>query len=147
MLVNKVTTGFVIQVFDTELKRFISQEFVASDQCQYEDKEGVPVCSEALEVDGKEAYLPFQMIQPQPSRPPKKCVRVEYDLNFWGGDYSGVGQFAYVPLETIDRLPGDDPDGKLKTAFTVLVGDPRHIVHYTFDEPTDQDGNEWREDR
>jgi hypothetical protein len=66
MLVNKVTTGFVIQVFDTELKRFVSQEFVAGDDCQYEDGEGVPVCSEALEVDGKEAYLPFDMVQPPP---------------------------------------------------------------------------------
>ena len=66
MLVNKVTVGFVIQVFDTELKRFVSQQFVAGDQCEYEDKDGVPVCSEALEMDGKEAYLPFDMVQPQP---------------------------------------------------------------------------------
>ena len=66
MLVNKVTVGFVIQVYDTELKRFVSQQFVAGDQCEYEDKDGVPVCSEALEVDGKAAYLPFDMVQPQP---------------------------------------------------------------------------------
>jgi len=66
MLVNKVTTGFVIQVFDTELKRFVSQEFVAGDDCQYEDGEGEPVSSEALEVDGKETYLPFDMVQPPP---------------------------------------------------------------------------------
>ena len=68
MLVNKVTTGFVIQVFDTETGRFVSQEFVAGDQCDYEDGNGVPVCSEALEVGGKEASLPFDMVQPQPSR-------------------------------------------------------------------------------
>jgi hypothetical protein len=66
MLVKKITVGFVIQVFDTELKRFVLQEFVAGDECQYEDKNGVPVCSEALEVDGEEAYLPFDMVQPQP---------------------------------------------------------------------------------
>ena len=65
MLVNKVTTGFVIQVFDTELKRFVSQEFVAGDDCQYEDKDGDPVDRKALEVDGKEAYLPFDMVQPR----------------------------------------------------------------------------------
>ena len=143
MLVNKVTSGFVIQVFDTELKRFISQEFVAGDDCQYEDKDGEQVDSEVLEVDGKEAYLAFDMVQP---RPPRKCVRVEYDLNFWGGDYDRVGQFAYVPREVIDRLPGNDPDVKLRTAFTVLVGDPRHIIHYTIDEAFDQDGNEWPEE-
>ncbi len=73
-----------------------------------------------------------------------KCVRVEYDLDYWGGDYSKVGQFAYIPQEVIDRLPGKNPDRKLRTAFTVLVGDPRHIIHYTFDETFDQDGNEWR---
>jgi len=146
MLVNKVTTGFVIQVFDTETGRFVSQEFVAGDDCQYEDKEGNVVDSELLKVEGKEAYLPFDMVQPQPRRLPKKCVRVEYDLDYWGGDYSEVGQFAHIPHEVIDRLPGNDDDAKLRTAFTVLVGDPRHIVHYTFDEAYDQDGNEWREE-
>ena len=142
MLVNKVTVGFVVQVFDTELKRFISQEFVAGEDVTYEDKKGDGVDSNIVEVDGKGASLPFHMVQPEP---PKVCVRVEYDLNYWGGDYSKVGQFAYIPHEVIDRLPGKDHDKKLKTAFTVLVGDPRHIVHYTWDEPTDQDGNEWRE--
>jgi len=64
MLVNKITSGFVIQVFDTELQRFISQEFVAGEDCQYEDEDGVSVSSEVLEVDGEEAYLPFDMVQP-----------------------------------------------------------------------------------
>jgi hypothetical protein len=67
MLVNKITVGFVIQVFDTKKRRFVSQEFVAGDRCEYEDKDGVPACSEALEVDGEEAALPFDMVQPKPS--------------------------------------------------------------------------------
>ncbi len=66
MLVNKITVGFVVQVFDTEKKRFVSQEFVAGDQCDYEDN-GEPVDREMLEVDGKEAYLPFDMVQPHGS--------------------------------------------------------------------------------
>ena len=65
MLVNKVTTGFVVQVFDTELKRFVSQHFVAGDQCDYEDGNGEPVDRKALEVDGVEAYLPFDIVQPK----------------------------------------------------------------------------------
>ena len=69
MLINKITTGFVIQVFDTELKRFVSQEFMAGDDCQYEDKDGEPVDRKLLETDGKEAYLPFDMVQPQPPQP------------------------------------------------------------------------------
>ncbi len=64
MLVKKVTVGFVVQVFDTKTKRFISQEFVAGDQCDYEDENGKPVDKKALEVDGTEAYLPFDMVQP-----------------------------------------------------------------------------------
>ena len=59
MLINKVTTGFVIQVFDTKKGRFVSQSFTAGDQ--YEDKDGEPVDSEAL----KEACLPFDMVQPK----------------------------------------------------------------------------------
>ena len=55
-----------------------------------------------------------------------------------------VASFRATPLDAIDRLPGNSPDKKLKTAFTVMVGDPIHIVHYTFDEVYDQDGNEWR---
>jgi hypothetical protein len=65
MLVNNVTTGFVVQVFDTELKRFISQEFTAGEQTDYEDRLGDPVDRKLLEVDGQEAYLPFDMVQPK----------------------------------------------------------------------------------
>ena len=65
MLVNKVTAGFVVQVFDTEKRRFVSQQFVAGDQCDYEDQDGEPVDRKELEVDGKEAYLPFDMVQPR----------------------------------------------------------------------------------
>jgi hypothetical protein len=64
MLVNKITAGFVVQVFDTERKRFVSQAFVAGDDCQYEDKDGDPVDGKALDADGKEASLPFDMVQP-----------------------------------------------------------------------------------
>ena len=135
MLVNKITVGFVTQVFDTELKRFVSQEFTAGDNVAYENEKGDA-------VDSVDNYLPFHMVQPEP---PKKCIRIEYDLNYRGGDYDKVGKFAYIPLDNIDRLPGSSPGKKLKTAFMVLVGDPIHIVHYTFDEVYDQDGNEWRE--
>ena len=97
--------------------------------------------------DGRERGVPAVRHGAAPAaRAARKCVRVEYDPGYWGGDYGKVGQFTYVPHEVVDRLPGKDMDRKLKTAFTVLVGDPRHIVHYTWDEPTDQDGNEWEEE-
>ena len=52
MLLKKVTTGFVVQTFDTEKQKFVSQEFVAGDQCDYENEDGV------------EDYLPYDMVQP-----------------------------------------------------------------------------------
>jgi len=36
MKINKITTGFVIQTYDTELKQWTGQEFVAGDQTEYE---------------------------------------------------------------------------------------------------------------
>jgi hypothetical protein len=77
MRVNKITVGFVSQIFDTDLGRFVSQEFVAGDQVDYEDEDGEPVDSELFEtkrkVKGKKgrvktvregAYLPLLMKQP-----------------------------------------------------------------------------------
>ena len=143
MLIRKITSGFVIQVYDTQRRRFVSQEFTAGDDVAYENERGEAVDSSLLEIDGQEAYLPFCMVQPES---PKKCVQVEYDLHYSGGDYSSVGNYAYIPHEVIDRLPGKDMDRKLRTVFTVLVGDSHHIIHYTFDEVYDQEGNEWREE-
>lgn len=59
-LINKVTTGFVTQVYDTEKKEFVSQEFTASTQTDYEDSEGNSVDSDLVDN-----YLPFDMVQPK----------------------------------------------------------------------------------
>jgi hypothetical protein len=77
MRINKITVGYVSQTFDTDLGRFVSQEFVAGDQVDYEDEDGDPVDSDLLEVKKKvkgkkgrmktvkeEAYLPLEMKQP-----------------------------------------------------------------------------------
>lgn len=57
MIVNKITTGFVIQKFDTETNKFISQEFVSGDEVDFEDEQG-------NYVDSFDEYLPFDMEQP-----------------------------------------------------------------------------------
>jgi len=63
MIVKKITVGFVIQEYDTEEESWISQEFVASDECDYEDEEGNPI--DPFDVwAGLEPYLPFDMDQP-----------------------------------------------------------------------------------
>ena len=70
-----------------------------------------------------------------------RCIRVEYDLEFFGGDYSGVGSFAYVPLADI----GHTPDA-VEAAFKKLTGhNPVHIIHYCPDETFDENGKPWRE--
>ena len=58
MIVNKITTGFVIQRFNTETNKFIDQEFIAGDEVSYENVYGES-------VDTFDEYLPFDMIQPK----------------------------------------------------------------------------------
>jgi hypothetical protein len=61
-------------------------------------------------------------------------VSVEYDLEYYGGDYSGLGEEALLPTEGLT-------DENLKERFREQTGhDPVHIIHYTFDEPVDANG-------
>jgi len=63
-------------------------------------------------------------------------TRVEYDLEFTGGDYSDVGQFAYIPHRVIDEFGGG-----IQEAFKAHTGiDPVHIVNYNLDEAYDANG-------
>lgn len=64
MIINKITVGWVTQIFDVDKKRFISQEFFAGDQVDYEQVDGVAVSTEYLEMDEKEIYHSFEMVQP-----------------------------------------------------------------------------------
>ena len=55
-------------------------------------------------------------------------IMVEYDLSFYGGDYSKVGRFAYVPSYWVFML-------EVEAAFNIATGiDPVHIVSYNLDE-------------
>ena len=59
MRYSKITTGFVVQTFDDDGNPE-SQEFVAGDQCDYENEFGEPIDSPA-----NENYLSYDMVQPQ----------------------------------------------------------------------------------
>ena len=58
MKIKKITTGFVVQEFDTELGTYISQEVIASDEVAYEideldwsqvyDNDECPDCGEPI---------------------------------------------------------------------------------------------------
>ncbi len=66
MKINKVTCGFVIQTWDTDLKKWTGQEFVAGDLTEYE-QEGTGRILGPGEIwpDTPEPYLPFLMVQPE----------------------------------------------------------------------------------
>ena len=59
MKARKITSGFVFQEYCTESRQWISQEFVAGDDVQWEDENGEYI--DSLQT----SYLPFVMIQPQ----------------------------------------------------------------------------------
>jgi hypothetical protein len=58
IIVKKITTGFVIQTYDTVAGRYTAQEFVAGDEVVWEDEGGEP-------VEASNAYLNFDMVQPE----------------------------------------------------------------------------------
>ena len=61
-----------------------------------------------------------------------KYIRVEFDPNYYGGDYDQVGQFVLIDADTEN----------VEEAFTQETGhDSRHIIHYSPDELYDLDGD------
>lgn len=58
MLFNKVTTGFVLQIFN-EKGECQGQNFFAGDECEYEKVDGTPIDPPV------DAYFPFEMKQPK----------------------------------------------------------------------------------
>lgn len=63
-------------------------------------------------------------------------MRVEFDTSFYGGDYTGQGEYAYVPEALVDVAGGDLP-----AAFAMLTRiDSVHIVSYESEERFDADG-------
>lgn len=66
MIINKITTGFVIQQFDTEKQKFVSQEFVTGDQVEWETEVGQPIDVDVFNNESPilTTYLPFNMEQP-----------------------------------------------------------------------------------
>lgn len=66
-------------------------------------------------------------------------VKFEFDASYFGGNYSGVGQFRYVPEKLCDAM-GYERAFQLHTSI-----DPRHIIHYIQDELYDSEGNPLKE--
>jgi len=62
-MINKITTGFVVQEFDEVTKKCVSQEFVAGDEVEWEALDGMPIDDELVNVETL-PYQPFNMMQP-----------------------------------------------------------------------------------
>jgi hypothetical protein len=69
-IVNKITVGFVTQQYDTEKKRFVGQEFIASDDVTWEKENGDSIGMDEQSklglgnTDTVEPYLNFEMKSP-----------------------------------------------------------------------------------
>ncbi len=66
---KKITTGFMVQDYNHE-GECISQEFIAADEVEWENKNGFPV-----EAPGNAMYQPFDMVQPEKKKGDTKNVR------------------------------------------------------------------------
>jgi hypothetical protein len=70
----------------------------------------------------------------------QQYIRVEYDEDFFGGNYSKTGSFALVKLVDVNSL------GSVEAAFKASTGiETIHIIHYSLDELYDADGELWEE--
>lgn len=71
-LINKITSGYVVQTYDPKQHKYISQRFVPTDTVSYEYFDGItgmPVSCDTVhhlssEFEKHGSYLPFDMIQP-----------------------------------------------------------------------------------
>lgn len=55
--------------------------------------------------------------------------RIEFDVDYWGGNYGDVGDFAYIPVGIEFAM------NSVEEAFEKLTGHSRrHIIHYSTDE-------------
>lgn len=63
MLIEKITTGYVVQIYDTETKTFTSQKFVAGDEVTYQVDDQI-IVPDQINVSENELYLTFEMQQP-----------------------------------------------------------------------------------
>jgi hypothetical protein len=65
MILRKITSGFVVQEFDSETGRCLSQEFVAGDQVEWENRQSNLVSDGDFGIDLEELYYPMEMKQPE----------------------------------------------------------------------------------
>jgi len=65
MIVRKITTGFVVQEFDADTGHCVSQEFIAGDQVEWEDRQGNAISDGDFGIDLEGLYHPMEMKKPE----------------------------------------------------------------------------------
>lgn len=61
----------------------------------------------------------------------EECIEVEYDEEYSGGNYSGVGKKVMIPWRIVDEIGCVSKDD-VNEAFQKVTGlNPIHIVHYS----------------
>lgn len=65
MIVRKLTPGFVLQEFDSETGRCLSQAFVAVEDVVWEDRQGNAISNGDFGIDLEGLYHPMEMKQPE----------------------------------------------------------------------------------
>jgi hypothetical protein len=63
MLYNKITYGYVEQIFDNK-GTCLCQRFIADDYVEFEEKDGDIIAASDMPLEGKE-YFPLNMVQPE----------------------------------------------------------------------------------
>lgn len=69
-----------------------------------------------------------------------ECVRCEFDIEFFGGDYSKTGSFVYIPRILFCSTTKEGSD--IFSWFTHLKKE--NLIYYNFDETYDLNGDEFR---
>lgn len=68
-------------------------------------------------------------------------IRVEYDTEYYGGDYNQIGKFEFIPEALYPFV-----FNTVEEAFEAYTGIPKvHVIHYSSDERFFPDGTEWIE--
>lgn len=97
-----------------------------------DDEGGHPLCegcetSPCVCADRNEGY------------PSGAYLLFEYDLGYWGGNYSGTGTTAYVPAALVEEHEAQE-------AFRRHTGhDPVHVIRYDLDRLFDAQGGEFEQ--
>jgi hypothetical protein len=65
MIVRKITVGLVVQEFDADTGRCLSQEFVAGSEVRCEDRQGNTVLDGDFGIDLEGLFHPLEMKSPE----------------------------------------------------------------------------------